>query len=189
MTAKRKVPAKRGTKGKYTPTRVKMILKLLKAGCVVADIQKKVGISNDTYFAWIRRYPDFADAVERAKGEANTYATEVIRAAMAPHAETTTTTKTFSETRLRKGKGGEQVPFTYTKIEEGKSVTLLSGDWRAALEFLKRRDPDNWSEKLIIQIRPEDAAILERAGVSASSAWAAMMQQIAATLDAAKADV
>lgn len=184
--------AKRGRHTKYTAAMVAKIVKLLRGGCVVADICAQVGINQDTYYDWLKKHADFSEKVDRAKGEANTNAALSLRKAMMPHDVTSRTTKTVSETRLRKARVNigtkdkpkiaiEEQPYTYTKTEE--SATLSNEfDWRAALEFLKRRDPDNWGDTLVIKLSPEDRDFLKQNGLEPTDAvrqWIGMMREAA----------
>lgn len=36
-------------------------------------------------------------------------------------------------------------PYTYRKTVTKRTVAHMPGDWRAAAEYLARRDPDNWA--------------------------------------------
>lgn len=174
--------AKRGRRTKYTPELAAEIVKLLSGGCIIADICSKVGINQDTYFEYLKRYPEFSESVERAKADANVGAVLSLRKAMMPHDIGSHTTKTISETRLRKIRGEHGIneePYTYTKTERSETVSS-EFDWRAALEFLKRRDPDNWSEKLIIRVEPDQLALLKDAGFeSAAQAFQMLIDNIA----------
>lgn len=171
-----------GRKTKYAPEIAKRIADLISSGCIIEDVCAKVGIAQSTYFKWLIDHSEFSEMCNRAKADANVNATLILRKAMMPHDVSSETTKTITETRLRKVRDEQgqisEVPYQYSKTE--RSNTLSNEfDWHAALEFLKRRDPDNWSEKLIIKIDPEHAAILKRLGLSASEAWQQLMQELA----------
>lgn len=167
-----------GRKTKYTPEIVSDIIALLTAGCIVEDVCSKVGIHVSTYFDWINKKPEFSEAVDRAKAEANVGAVQSMRTAMMPHDVISKTVKVVKETRLRKVRGEHgisEVPYEWIKSEQSQT-TSNEFDWRAALEFLKRRDPDNWSEKLIIQVKPEDLDIINKLGFkSPSDAFQALL--------------
>ena len=159
--------AKRGRKTLYSTTIAAEIVKLLSSGCIIDDVCAKVGINPDTYFEWVKVHSDFSDLVERAKADAKLGAVLSLRKAMMPHDILSRTVKTFTETRLRKAKDTDgnifEAPYEYKKIEQSETVSN-EFDWRAALEFLKRRDPDNWSEHLIIRVNPEDSDLLKKLG-------------------------
>lgn len=149
------------------------ITNLLKTGVTVEDACSKVGIDDSTYYLWRKRgkaeydrranekdtptskkirarrareqlYLDFFEATTRAQADARINAVVTLRTAMMPHDEETETVEEFSETRLdRDGK-----PYTYTRRVVRKTKTGKQGDWRAALEYLRRRDPEHWTEQL-----------------------------------------
>jgi ACT domain-containing protein len=56
-------------KGKYTPEKVETILEVLRATgsdkAVILD--PEIGISRDTFYKWLKKYPDFSDQVAQAK--------------------------------------------------------------------------------------------------------------------------
>lgn len=166
---------------KYNDEIAAEIVALLTDGCVIADVCSKVGISQDSYFTWIKRYPEFSESVKRAKAEANVGAAQSLRTAMMPHDTVSKTVKVVKETRLRKVRGEfgvSEVPYEWVKSEQSQTTTN-EFDWRAALEFLKRRDPDNWAETFIIKVTPDQQNLLKAKGISASDLWAQMMQELA----------
>jgi len=182
-------PNKPGRPSKYEPDTVAEIIKLLSEGCIVENVCAKTGIGVSTFYDWIIEYPEFSEKVTRAKADALVGAVQSLRTAMLPHDVTSKTVKMFKETRLRKARvniGTEakpkyaisEVPYEYTKPEQGQTVTN-EFDWRAALEFLRRRDPDNWTERLIIKVEPEQEKVLKELGLSASEAWNQFIQELA----------
>ena len=70
-----------GRPTKYTPATVEKILEALRGGntrrasCAVADV------SQDSLALWLRTYPEFAEAVEKAEGKAEAKMVSVIKAA------------------------------------------------------------------------------------------------------------
>lgn len=62
-------------------------------------------------------------------------------------------------------------------------------DWRADAWYLERRWPEEYAQQLIIKITPEQAKILNAAGLTPGAAFEAIIQQIAASLEAAKVGV
>lgn len=135
---------------KLNPQLQKQIVKRLSAGVTVADMCASVGISESTFYAWVKRgeeegneFSEFSEAVSRAHNAAKVKAIETLRAAMSPYSQTQTVKKTFIETRLTRG----GIPYEYKRVEESKSVMRYPGDWKAGMEYLKRRFPDEWSER------------------------------------------
>lgn len=177
-----------GRNTKLTPTVQRKIVKVLKTGATIADACRHAGIHPDTYYEWLKRgeageppFSDFSDAATRALVDAKVTAIGTLRSAMSPYRETSTTTETFTETKLnRKGE-----PYDYKRETKRETVSLYAGDWRAAVEYLKRRAPDEWSEKHILELNlPPD--LLKRfvdaanaAGVSAGDALEAFVQELA----------
>ena len=177
-----------GRNTKLTKALQGKIVKHLKTGATVADVCRHVGITTTTYYNWIERgeqeepvFLEFLDAVTRAQGDAKVTAIATLRSAMTPYKQTQQTTETYTETKLnRKGE-----PYEYKRQTERKTVTLYAGDWRAAVEYLKRRAPDEWSEKHILELNlPPDllkrfADAANAAGVSAGDALEAFVQELA----------
>jgi hypothetical protein len=62
-------------------------------------------------------------------------------------------TETTTETRLRtiKREDGstEQIPYEHTKETVKRIVSHQPGDWRAAMEYLARRDPAKWARQKV----------------------------------------
>lgn len=147
---------------------------LLARGVTVADACESVGITEQSYYGWMARgraeakerdreaekssslskksrarrereqpFFEFFEASTRAIAEARIRAVETIRSALEPYEEESTSVEQFTETRL--DKAGR--PYTYTRKRVRKTTTKRPGDWRAALEYLKRRDPENWTEQ------------------------------------------
>jgi len=139
---------------------------LLSKCVTVTDACGVVGIHKSTYYAWLARaeaeaqrletepegtepYPDetpfleFLDAVTRAEAKAKEVAAKTIHNAMLPYDVKESKTETFTETRL--SKNGE--PYEYKKQTDSEVTRSYPGDWRAAVEYLKRRDADQWSER------------------------------------------
>lgn len=133
----------------------KKIVKTLKAGATKADTCAYVGIGEATFYEWLERgeageapFAEFAEAVTQALSDAKVVAIDSIRSAMTPYKQSSTTTETYTETKHdRQGQ-----PYEYKRKTERKTVTLLAGDWRAAVEYLKRRFPQEWSEKVTLDI-------------------------------------
>ncbi len=53
---------------KYTPATAKKITDAIRVGATFRLACMYAGISEDTFMAWRKRYPDFADAINQAEG-------------------------------------------------------------------------------------------------------------------------
>lgn len=162
-----------------TPELHKAIVDSLTLGCPVIDACQHVGIAERTYYEWRTRgqaeserldspnarprkdeqpYLQFLQDTTRAQAEARRAAVASVRQAYGLRGITTenVTTKTVSETKLRKKKLPDgsivEEPYTWTRTETTKTIAQYPSDWRAAMEFLKRRDKENWSDKLVVSI-------------------------------------
>lgn len=139
---------------KLTPQLQSKIVKLLKTGVTVTDACASTGIHKSTFYDWIERgeagdeaFADFSDAVSRAHVNAKVVAIGTLRTAMSPYNQTTRRTETFTETRFNRQ--GEQ--YEYKRETVTKTITRMQGDWRAAVEYLKRRFPDEWADHLKVE--------------------------------------
>lgn len=153
------------------------ICRLLSVGVPIDKVCERFGIAESSYYNWIKRgqvehdrrseqrdpdrkrlgkrekdirqreqpFLEFLERATRARAEAFVGAVAELRRAMHPTETVTEATETFTETRL--DRQGE--PYEYKRTTVKRSVTKSPGNWRAALEFLKRADPTNWSEHTV----------------------------------------
>jgi len=133
-----------------------------------------LGISDSTYYAWRKRgheeqdrraawpenrkvgkreqarrereapYLEFLEATTRAIAKGEAYAIDALRRGTLPSETVVKSHETFTETRL----DADGKPYEYTRTIVREQVTESPGEWRPALEFLKRRDPKRWSEQV-----------------------------------------
>lgn len=135
----------------------KQICTAIADGCVIRDVCRAFNISKSSYYNWMKlgrdgvtgeedggpNYVEFLDAVTRAKAKANNLAVKTLRSALKPRKSTSKSTEVFTETRFdRKGE-----KYEYKKTTTRNTITVEAPDWKAAVEYLKRRDPKHWSEK------------------------------------------
>lgn len=135
---------------KLTPDMQHMIITRLSAGSPIETTCDSVGITKQTFYNWLKQgeeaksgiYFDFFDAVARAKADGLIQAAIRFREGMNPSDVEAVTTEVVEETRINPKTGAE---YTYKKTVTRKTVTHAPGDWRAAMEYLARRDPKNWA--------------------------------------------
>ena len=117
----------------------------------MADVFAKSGVKSSSYYRWMGigralaeedlEHPDIPEPPQRRAGESD---------------------RKFNR-RLRRHKEGLKLYATlYEKMQKAKAIgrikivaalraVALKGNWRAALAFLERRDPDNWMKKRILR--------------------------------------
>lgn len=142
--------ARTGRPSKFTPEVRRLIVDRLQAGATIAATCDNVNISHQTFLNWLERgrkatsgeYFDFLEAVTRAQSQGLVHAAAAFRQGMNPSESVAVTTEAIEETRINP-KTGEA--YTYRKSITRRTVTQMPGDWRAAMEYLARRDPDNWA--------------------------------------------
>lgn len=157
-----------GRKTKLTPALQKQLVKLLKTGVTVRDACAHLDISEKSYYEWLQRgeadetpFREFREAVIAAHNDAKITAIGTLRGAMSPYRQTTKSTEKYTETRVNKITGEL---YDYVEKREKKTVTLFAGDWRAAVEYLKRRHPDEWTEHVQVDDWRTEAINLIRRG-------------------------
>jgi hypothetical protein len=163
-----------GRKSKLTSSRKKAIIELLEIGATDKDTCAAVGISETAFYGWLKdgkenKSPEkveFLKAVTRARAQVNLIATDSLRNGMLPTLVKSETTETIRETRLNKS--GQ--PYTYEKVVSRRTITEQPGDWRAAVEYLKRRDPEHWTDHVVVAFSPEALIAMHQLGVNHSEA-------------------
>ena len=149
---------------KLTPDTQERIVQALMTGATIVKTCAYVGIGERSYYRWLDkgkvavsgRYWQFWQEVTHAQAHAHTRATGALASAMLPSKQRSSTTETTTETKLRtithKDGTVEQVPYEATISRKTESVTDKPPDWRAAVEFLKRRDSANWSATQTVNV-------------------------------------
>jgi len=163
------------------------IVDALETGATDVDVCTYVGIGQTTFYEWIaigdaviaggdhERMPErqdeqalfaeFAKAVSRARGSAKITAIGTLHAAMKPFTEISTSVKTYSETRLRKDidkTTGQlvDVEYTYREKTTTRTRTRRQGDWRASVEYLRRRHKTEWGDNVDVTSGGQSVPIL-----------------------------
>lgn len=167
------------------------LVKLIKTGVSVEDACSFVGIGESTFYDWQQRgengedgFAEFSEAVKRARSAAKVKAVNTLHAALSPTVGKSRTKDTFTETRL--DSFGHETQ--YQTVKEHEVETVYPADWRAAVEYLKRRYPGEWSEKRILELGLTDdllkriEAVAKQADMPASELFEAMLNALAAEL-------
>jgi len=68
-------------KSKYTPENVDAILKAISLGLTDTSAYEYAGISKDTFYTWIKEYPDFLEKLKKARSANKAYLVSKIREA------------------------------------------------------------------------------------------------------------
>ena len=159
---------------KLTPELQEELCSLLTDWVPIETACDALGISDATYYAWRKRgreelavlaawpenkkvgvreqarrdreapFVEFLEATTRAIAKGEAYAIDTLRRGTLPSETVVRSTETFTETRLKP----DGKPYKYTRTITREQVTESPGEWRPALEFLKRRDPKRWSEQV-----------------------------------------
>jgi transposase-like protein len=163
-----------GRQPKLTAKRKDLIIELLSKGATDKDACAAAGIDDSTLYRWLQEgkegktpeKSEFYESVTRARADARLVAIESVRLGMLPNLTKSETTETIRETRLnRKGQ-----PYSYEKVVSRRTLTDQPGDWRAGIEYLKRRDPEHWTDRVVISFSPEAVAIMQQLGIEPSEA-------------------
>lgn len=182
-TRKRKTPpAKRGAKKKIEvdKTLAPRIQACLERGLTHKMTCAEVGISQETFYQYIKTTPEFSELVTRAEQVALAKAVKAfasgLEAQKTNHAEITT----FTETRI--GKDGK--PYQYTKETRATKLIETAPDWRAGQAWLERRDRENWGQRIDVVLGVE-ITVLKRlkekaaaAGVDLTSVFEEMVNEL-----------
>lgn len=137
-----------GRKSKYNEETAQIIVDKLALGATIRDACYAAGISVKTFFNW-RNDPKlpFLQLITRAQAAARLTAVEAIHGALETQDIITETAEIVTETRLKRDGSEYEYKRTYTR----KQVTHNPPDWRAAVEYLKRRDNRHWSDKVTVK--------------------------------------
>lgn len=159
---------------KLTTEVEEQIISNLLLGCTIEVSCALAGIDDATFYRWQNSKRDFCDKVKRAQAQAHQAAVSAVRVNLRSTQSVVVETETFTETRLRKTKDGD-VPYEYSKTTVTRREINNPPDWRAGIEYLKRRDSKNWSDKTTVRIEDvrEQAIADIRAGKITYEALAA----------------
>ena len=110
-------------------------------GLTDKQIASKMGISIATFYDWIKKFPDFSDAIKKGKAPVDTIVENALLKRALGYEYEEVTTEAFTEGIDENGK----------PIEKSRHVRRVTkhvpADVAAAIFWLKNRRPDRWREK------------------------------------------
>jgi hypothetical protein len=147
-----------------------VILRYVRQGSTRSDAAAAARIAEGTLYAWMADFPEFHEAIRQAEGEcAVRHALTVQKAATGfEQRETRTATKqALMRTLARDPDGTPLFDKNGKPLFEQQMVTLTEEtvvvknlfDWRASMEWLRRRRRDDWADKTVTDVTgtPADA--------------------------------
>lgn len=145
--AKRRAKRKPGRPGKLTAARRAAILAALEDGHYVETAARLGGVAPSTLYAWRAEFPEFLEAIERARAKAEDYFVGIIRDAAASGGATggpvwTAAAWMLERTRAERFGRLDRSKITIEKPGSGADemdLTLLSDDELATLEAIARK--------------------------------------------------
>lgn len=157
------------------------IEEFLRIGCTVEVTCAGVGISRETFYDWKRAsrewcalgdaFPRMPVAVEiipiltfltrvtRAQAQAMAVATSAVYGGLIERRYVTQEPYTHIETRFRRNKDGEEVPYQHEETRFRDVEHVVYPEWRAGIEFLRRRDPEHWNPPARVEVTFEQKAV------------------------------
>jgi hypothetical protein len=154
---------KMGRPLKFNEERAGKIVEYLRAGCTRKAAAEAVGVEYETLRLWLTRgrreqsgdYFAFLAAVTRAEAEVEARYTLIINKAATgwDTSSTTRTTKTVFRTKKTKQKDGTVIeePVALQEVTETRHEGR-EFDPKYALEWLKRRRPEEWGDTMVIEV-------------------------------------
>lgn len=119
---------------------------LCRRGCTMAEIAEAMGVAESTVYAWRRRYPEFSQALNNSRGEAD----ESVVTSLYYRATGQSKRKTLKKREVLNQLG--QV-VTLREIAEEE----LPPDTTAMIYWLKNRQPDMWRDRPAEQVDESNA--------------------------------
>lgn len=154
----------------------------LSIGCTIEVACGSVGITRQTFYNWKRasaewcalgdanpRLPvpieivpilTFLTRITRAQANAAAVATAAVYSGLIEHRTVEMEPYTHYETRFYEGKDGKQVQYVHQETRLRPVEHIRPPDWRAGIEFLRRRHPDDWNPPSKVEVSFEQKAVL-----------------------------
>ncbi len=161
-----------GRPTKFDAEKGRRICECLKAGADRKAAAGSVGVHYHTFLRWLEKgreaksgpFREFLDAVSQAEEECAVRNAAILNKAANgwDSGGRTRTVKTVFRTRKTRHPDGTvtEEPVALEEVTETETITR-EFDWRAALEWLKRRRREDWSEKTISEVSGPDGGPLQ----------------------------
>jgi transposase-like protein len=141
---------------KFSKKTVEKIVGLVKSDTyTIAEICRQVGITPKTYHAWINDYPDFADALERARDERlQMMVIEAKKSLMKKiQGYEVTETKVITVPGKQKDEKGNPKPIIKEQTTTKKHI---QPDTAAIIFTLTNGDPEHWRNRQSTEVTGKD---------------------------------
>lgn len=141
---------------KFSKKTVEKIVGLVKSDTyTIAEICRQVGITPKTYHAWINDYPDFADALERARDERlQMMVIEAKKSLMKKiQGYEVTETKVIAVPGNKKDEKGNPKPIIKEQTTTKKHI---QPDTAAIIFTLTNGDPEHWRNRQSTEVTGKD---------------------------------
>lgn len=141
---------------KFSKKTVEKIVGLVKSDTyTIAEICRQVGITPKTYHAWINDYPDFADALERARDERlQMMVIEAKKSLMKKiQGYEVTETKVITVPGNKKDEKGNPKPIIKEQTTTKKHI---QPDTVAIIFTLTNGDPEHWRNRQSTEVTGKD---------------------------------
>lgn len=141
---------------KFSKKTVEKIVGLVKSDTyTIAEICRQVGITPKTYHAWINDYPDFADAVERARDERLQMMVIEAKKSLIKKIQgyEVTETKVITAPGNKKDEKGNPKPIIKEQTTTKKHI---QPDTAAIIFTLTNGDPEHWRNRQSTEVTGKD---------------------------------
>jgi len=136
---------------KRTPETEKKLLDALRGGNTRRAACIYAGISETTFATWLERFSDFRELVTHAEAQVEVRNVAILQKAAAGYetTETRTADRYFMKmTKVTLPDGTVREETAPVKVTEVTTIVRHEADWRPGLEWLKRRRPADWGDKM-----------------------------------------
>lgn len=139
---------------KRTPELEKRLLDALRGGNTRRAACTYAGITDETFSIWLKSFPGFLELVTHAEAQVEVRSVAILQKAAGGYETTETRTADrhfIKKTRRTLPDGSVLEEAVPVKVTETTTITRHESDWKASLEWLKRRRRDDWGDKQLLE--------------------------------------